>query len=161
MLDAWQGFFGAVAAASATLAGLLVVAISINISRILEFPNLPDRAASALIPLVGIMIEALLAMVPAQAPALFGIEVLAVSAVSWLGSIFLLLRSFQRLDSYSPRWLIQHIAMNQAQTVTPLVAGFLLALRVGGALYWIVPGVVVTMVMGVVNAWVLLVEILR
>jgi hypothetical protein len=32
---------------------------------------------------------------------------------------------------------------------------------VSGALYWIVPGVVVSLIATVINAWVLLVEILR
>jgi hypothetical protein len=36
----WGGFAGAVAAATAALAGLLFVAVSINLRRILEYPNL-------------------------------------------------------------------------------------------------------------------------
>jgi hypothetical protein len=163
MLDAWQGFFQAVAGASATLAGLLVVAISINIDRILALPSLPDRAAAALIPLASIMVIALLALVPAQPPAIFGIEVLLIAAASWLASMFLVMRAFPGLLSAQQIQVqpVLQLALNQAQTLSPLLAGFLLALRVGGATYWLVPGVVATLVAGVVNAWVLLVEILR
>jgi hypothetical protein len=42
-----------------------------------------------------------------------------------------------------------------------LVAGVSLLLRAGGGLHWLVPGVVLCLVVAVLNAWVLLIEILR
>jgi hypothetical protein len=36
-----------------------------------------------------------------------------------------------------------------------------LLLRAGGGLYWLVPGVVLCLVVAVLDAWVLLIEILR
>jgi hypothetical protein len=41
------------------------------------------------------------------------------------------------------------------------VAGVSLRLRAGGGLYWLVPGVVLCLVVAVLNAWVLLIEIVR
>lgn len=46
---AWSGFGATVAEVAATLAGLLFVAVSINLRQILAFPNLPGRAAATLI----------------------------------------------------------------------------------------------------------------
>jgi len=40
----WVSFALAITAAAATLAGLLFVAVSINLQRILSFKNLPARA---------------------------------------------------------------------------------------------------------------------
>jgi hypothetical protein len=40
-------------------------------------------------------------------------------------------------------------------------AGVSLLLRAGGGLYWLVPGVAFSLVVAVVNAWVLLVEVVR
>lgn len=40
----WSELFVASAGASAALAGLVFVAVSINVERILEFPGLPERA---------------------------------------------------------------------------------------------------------------------
>jgi hypothetical protein len=42
-----------------------------------------------------------------------------------------------------------------------IAAGVLVYLGAQGALYWIVPGVIVSLIATIVNAWVLLIEILR
>ena len=44
----WTNFFIAAAGASASLAGLVFVALSVNINRILEYPQLPSRAAATI-----------------------------------------------------------------------------------------------------------------
>jgi modulator of FtsH protease len=49
----WATFFSAELAALAALTGFVVVAISINLSRILAFPALPRRSAEAPIGPVG------------------------------------------------------------------------------------------------------------
>jgi hypothetical protein len=41
------------------------------------------------------------------------------------------------------------------------VEGWELFLRAGGGLYWLVPGLAFSLVVAVVNAWVLLVEVVR
>lgn len=42
-----------------------------------------------------------------------------------------------------------------------VVAGATLLARAGGGLYWLVPTVLAAFIVGLVNTWVLLVEILR
>jgi hypothetical protein len=42
-----------------------------------------------------------------------------------------------------------------------LFAGVSLLLGAGGGLYWLVPGIVLCLVVAVLDAWVLLIEILR
>ena len=49
----WTGFLAAAAGVAATLTGLLFVAVSINLARILEFPGLPERAAETIVQLLG------------------------------------------------------------------------------------------------------------
>jgi hypothetical protein len=88
----WDNFFVAEAGASAALAGLLFVALSINLQRIMSLPTLPGRAAEGLV---------------------------------------------------------------------SLIAGISLLLGAGGGLHWIVVAFLGAFVQATLNAWVLMVEILR
>jgi presenilin-like A22 family membrane protease len=54
--EAWRDFFTTAAGASATLVGLVIVAISVNIQRILEHPQLPSRGGATVGALVLILV---------------------------------------------------------------------------------------------------------
>ncbi len=54
--SSWGSFFVAETGASAALAGLLFVAMSINLRRILEFPSLPGRAGETIAILVNALV---------------------------------------------------------------------------------------------------------
>jgi hypothetical protein len=56
--------------------------------------------------------------------------------------------------------LLVNAVAAQLATLPVLVAGVSLLARSGG-LYWLVPAIVLLLAVGVLNAWVLLVEILR
>jgi hypothetical protein len=51
--------------------------------------------------------------------------------------------------------------ITQVAVLPLLAAGVSLLLHAGGGLYWLVPGVVLCLVVAVLDAWVLLIEILR
>jgi hypothetical protein len=74
----WAIFFSAELAALATLTGLVVVAISTNLPRILSYGHLPTRAGEALIGPVGAIIVTSLMLIPEQAPMLLGAEVILI-----------------------------------------------------------------------------------
>lgn len=73
----WANFALAVTAAAATLAGLLFVAMSINLQRILSFPNLPARAAQTLILFATPLFTGVFVVVPGQPRTVLGSELLA------------------------------------------------------------------------------------
>jgi uncharacterized membrane protein len=159
-MAAWTSFFETSAGASATLVGLLVVAISINLTRILGFAQLPSRAGSALVPLAGVMVVSMLALVPQPVRA-FGAEVLGAGVVMWALTTFLMIKSFRLTPELKPRWVVSHMPLNQAQTLPIVVAGLLLALGFPSGLYWIVAGIIASLLAALMNTWVLMIEILR
>ena len=157
----WQGLFLAGAGASAALAGLLFVAISINLDRILKGTGLPGRAGEAMVLLVAVLVVSMLGLVPGQSPTLLGAELLGAGLVAWsiLARIHLgAVRS--RVGPY-PAALAGRIVLAQLAILPLLAAGVSLLVGAGGGRYWLAPGVVLCLVVAVLGAWVLLIEILR
>jgi hypothetical protein len=157
----WTDFAVAAAGTTATRSGLLFVAVSINLRRILEFPNLPARAGQTLILFVTPLLVGLLLLVPSQPGAVLASELLVIGLV--IGAFQLL------LDARSARSEYETPVTRFVFRVLPpvvscgclAIAGSTLLAHAGGGLYWLVPSVLAAIVFGLVNAWVLLVEILR
>ena len=74
--DGWGNLFLAGAGASAALAGVLFVAMSINLERILQGAGLPGRAGEAIVLLVAVLVVSMLGLVPGQSPTVLGGELL-------------------------------------------------------------------------------------
>lgn len=72
----WESLFVAEAGASAALAGLLFVALSINLERILKGIGLPGRAGEAIVLLLTVLVVSTFGLVPGQSPRVLGAEVL-------------------------------------------------------------------------------------
>ena len=81
--DGWGDLFLAEAGASAALAGLLFVAISINLTKILEVRGLVGRAGEAIVLLVAVLIVSTLMLVPDQPRVALGTELLVTGLLAW------------------------------------------------------------------------------
>jgi hypothetical protein len=139
----------------------VAVAISINLSRILEFPHLPARAGAALVPLASVLVVALLGLVPAQPVATFGLEILAVGLLMWLSALAVAFRVRTQTERVPPWRSWANLALSHAQSLAFVVAGVLLATHNSAGAYWLAPGVVLSLIGGLASTWVLLVEIVR
>jgi hypothetical protein len=157
----WEGLFLAEAGASAALAGLLFVAVSINLTKILEVPGRPGRAGEAIVLLVSVLVVCTLGLVPGQSPTLLGAELLAAGLVAWLIVVVIHVRAVRGRVGPSSGVLAGRVVLAQVAVLPLLAAGVSLLLGAGGGLYWLVPGVVLCLVVAVLDAWVLLIEILR
>jgi hypothetical protein len=157
----WGELFLAEAGASAALAGLLFVAISINLTKILEVRGHVGRAGEAIVLLVAVLIVSTLVLVPDQPRATLGVELLVAGLLAWSILVGIHAKAVRGRVGPSRAVLAGRIAMAQVAVLPFPVAGASLLLQAGGGLYWLVPGVVFCLVVAVLNAWVLLIEILR
>jgi hypothetical protein len=157
----WTDFAIAVTATASTLAGLLFVAVSINLKRILEFPSLPARAGQTLTLFVTPLLVGLFLLVPGQASAVLAAELLAAGVLIGAFQVLIDLRSVRAEQETPVTWLVSRVFPAMVTCGSMVVAAATLLARAGGGLYWLVPGMLAAIVFGLVNAWVLLVEILR
>ena len=72
--SAWTSLFEGTVAAAASLTGLLFVAVSINLSAILQSKVLPRRALETLSFLVGLVFLSVFMLVPEPSRTTLGIE---------------------------------------------------------------------------------------
>jgi hypothetical protein len=157
----WIGFGTAVATAAAALAGLLFIAVSINLKQILEIKSLPSRAAQTLILFATPLISALLVVVPGQARVALGVELLAAGL--FIGGVQVWLNLHAERGEEETAWhrLVGRVVPTMLSCTCLAVAGATLIAAAGGGLYWLVPSVLAALIFGLINVWVLLVEILR
>ena len=146
---------------AATLTGLVFVAVSINLTRILAGPGLPGRAAESLLQLLATVVISACALIPGQSSTSLGIEMLLVSSTIWLlQSVVQIL--YVRMKTGHPRyWLVLRVVQTHLAVMPFAIAGFLVLRGSPSALYWLPLGFIFSIVAGVENAWILLVEILR
>jgi modulator of FtsH protease len=156
----WTDFFVACASAAAALSGLVFVAISINVDRIVKYEGLADRALETIMLLVGALVASVISLVPGQSTDALGIELLVVAGLFLVTIVTLISRGVN--PAKAPRgWLISRVGVSVLGSLPIVIGGLSLIVGSGGGLYWVFAGIVAAIVGGVLNAWVLLVEILR
>jgi hypothetical protein len=157
----WATFFSAELAVLAALTGFVVVAISINLSRILSYPHLPSRAGEALIGPVGAITVTSLVLIPGQPAALLGAEVVAVGLVMVIAPIVFQSRTWGLRKEATMREQLVRAATNEGFNSTFVIGGALLFVGASASLYWIAAGDILCIIAIVLSAWVLMIEILR
>jgi modulator of FtsH protease len=160
-MHGWENFCVAQVGASAALAGLVFVGVSINLTRILSIASLPYRALGALLALGLVLLTATVLLVPEQRHAFAGAEVLLLGLVGWYGMTRTGLGIWRTQEAPHRQLLGPQLALSQLAALPFVVAGLVVLLHGGGGVYWVVPGVICAYLVALSNAWVLLVEINR
>jgi hypothetical protein len=160
-LEPWTDFNVAMAGATAALAGLLIVAMSVNIREILSSTALPTRAGASVATLVLALVACAFGLMPGQSAATYGVEVLVatlVAAAFQVAAVRAILA--EGYGSTIGRLLRSTVGMLPPVT---FAVGSVLVLTgvVGGGLAVIAFGSVLAIVVAIVMAWVVLVEVLR
>jgi hypothetical protein len=157
----WANFFVAEVGAAAALTGLIVVAVSINLSRILSFPQLPPRAAESIVMLTGALIISSFGLVPRQPIALFGAEVLAVGLLVLAVALRNQLQLTQPVQGVTQFKIFMRALVNASVALPLVIGGILLWLGWSAGLYLAGIGILIALAAGVWSAWILLIEIMR
>ncbi len=160
-MPVWDDFFEAQVGASAALAGLLFVGISINMPKIVAEPSLPDRALQALTLLVAILLISTVLLVPGQAQVLLGFEVVGIGGAVLALGLHLSTRSLKWVKEPYRRWHVGETAIVAVATALYPVAGIVMIVVGTEGNYLLVPAFLVSFVVAILDSWVLLVEINR
>ncbi len=157
----WSDLFVATAGASAALAGLVFVAISINIDRILKLEGIPERGLETVVLLVTVLVVSVIGLIPGQGHVALGLELLVLALLLGGGLARLPAIRAGSGDPQAPSWLVGRWTSRYGGALLLAIGSLSILATTGGGLYWIVAAIVLATIGAVANAWVLLVEILR
>jgi hypothetical protein len=160
-LAPWHDVLIASSAAAATLAGLILAAMAVNIDAILKYPSLPPRAGSAIGSLVYVLVLNVAALIPGVTAGILGWTTLVVLLVPLAIQVDLMVRQFQIRPRQSFGRIWSKVALGLGQTVPFAVSGVFLLEGATAGMVWMIIGSMAVFICSVVNAWVLLVEIRR
>jgi modulator of FtsH protease len=162
----WSDFALAQLGASAALLGLVFVGISINLKEFVGTRVLVNRALEAIVLLASVLMTATAVLIPAQSGDACAIEIIGVGVVTSL--VVLRLQSGVRgivvpRGDRGPTWgsVVSRRLLGFGSAALLVVAGVTLLAQGGGGLYWWPAAIVVAYLGALIDAWVLLVEILR
>jgi hypothetical protein len=157
----WANFLTASAGAAGALVGLVFVALSINLNRIMALPGVSARAGETFLLLACALAGSLLLLIPGVPAPTQGLLLLALWFPAWtiptvIQALAIRRRQYHRLNLAVLRFVLQ-----QAATLPLLMAALSLQGYVAGGLVWFAASLLVSLGVALFNAWVLLVEILR
>lgn len=157
-LDAWSEFHVAMLGATAALAGLVIVAASVNIEKIILAKALTARLAAAIAGLVLAILTSGIALIPALEPLWFGVLLLATTAgaAGFQVHAALALRHDPGLGNTVPR-----AALGFLPLIAYTAAAVLLLTGLPVGLMFAAAGSLLALVVAIVISWVALVEVLR
>jgi hypothetical protein len=131
----WESFFTSLISASAALTGLLFVAVSINLDKILKGSKfLPARAAESLATLLLVVVSSALTLVP-QGVRLLGLEVLVLVVPMLVITLWSQITHRRGNPGDPLLWSLSRLTTTAAATVPATFAGLSLAIHWGGGLY--------------------------
>lgn len=161
-LQGWHDFYATAAAASATLAGLLFVGLSLHIRVVVSHPDVRSLARVTLTDFFAILMVALALLQPTDSAAQVGLWLLVVGAVSLALTIRPALSGLGHThDRTIGLWILaaRFGVSGLAFVVIGLVGVLFVAGASSAALDGLLPVVVLSLVVAVRNTWDLLVTV--
>ena len=159
-IEAWSEFNVAMVGATAALAGLVIVAASVNIAEIIKEASLTARLAAGIAGLVLALAGSAIGLIPGIGPLGYGVAVclLAVGATAF--AVQAARRIFENRHPRN-RLRVGKAAVGFIAPLAYLVGGALLAAGQGHGLLWFAVGSIVGIMAALMVSWIVLVEVLR
>jgi len=162
VVSGWHDFYIVAGTASATLAGLLFVALSLHLRIVVASADVRSLARVTLANFGAVLILALFMMIP-EAPAAAASQLIGVGLVSIVVTVPSLVGAakgrgrtlrFMRLQR-----LVLRFGLSGLSYLTIIVAGILLLASLDSAFIWLVIATVVLLLISLRNTWDLLVTV--
>lgn len=154
-------FYVAAAGASAALAGLVIVALSVSVKEVIDIPGMSTRAAASISLLVGATVISLAALVE-QAPIWTSLEIMLAGVVTAIFAVASMVRLAKVRPSTMSLWsALFRTGMALLPAVLFILGGVLVLAGIEGVGAVIALGTILAIVVAVINTWVVLIEIRR
>jgi modulator of FtsH protease len=160
-LEGWHDFAAATVGAAGALAGLIIVAVSVNVKQIIAGSALPARAGATIASIAVILVSSMAMLIPSQRAEVLGIELVAFAAAALAFQVDAAVRMLRSHDGPRLALKIPTIVLGAGQLSGVLAGGILLIAGNPDGLFHVAAGFIVIFIVSIVNAWVLMVEILR
>jgi hypothetical protein len=160
-MNEWNDFFIAVGGAAAALTGLIFVGVSINLTKILSLPSLPNRALQTLFLLLTILIVSALFLIPRQPLEFIATELLVIGIFLDVSMIKMDIYNYTHTDAKYKKRVFVYSILGQMSVLPYIASGIFIFCCGENGIYWIVPAIIFSFLKSVIDAWVLLVEINR
>jgi hypothetical protein len=157
----WTDFYVATAGSAAALTGLIFVGISINLQKILGYPTLVTRASFSLILLMAILIFSLLLLIPKGGNHGINYILALAGAAVWIVVLQSDIKIHRKTDRQYKNQFAFSMVLDQFGTLPYVIGGILLLSGREAGYYWFAAAFLFSYAKAVLDAWVLLIEIVR
>jgi len=159
-IETWSEFNVAMVGATAALAGLVIVAASVNIGDIIKEASLTARLAAGISGLVLALIGAAIGLIPDVGPLPYGVAMILLSLGAGVFQVQATRRIFENRHPAN-RLRTLKSAVGFFAPLAYLIGGALLAAGQPDGLVWFAAGSIIAIVAALLVSWIVLVEVLR
>jgi hypothetical protein len=158
---AWVEFGVALAGAAAVLTGLVFISVSVNLEKVLKVHGLPGRAGESIVMFTAVLVLSIFLLMPGQSSDALGIELIAGGILKLVVLLIVAIPGLNQPTRQPLTWRISRIFAAVVTSVPIAISGASLIAGAGGGLYWLAGAFALAFSVGIANAWVLLVEVVR
>lgn len=159
-IEAWREFNVAMAGATAALAGLAIVAASVNIGEIVKEKSLTSRLAAGISGLVLAILGSGVGLIPEITLSAYGVTMIVLAIAAGAFPLDAARRIYQNQDPAN-RMRAGKVAIVFAPPLAYVVGGVMLVSGFGGGLVAFAVGSMTAIVAAILVSWIVLVEVLR